>query len=457
MEKHSEARAKADNQQLHRRVDLLLRTGKLLVESLADTNRVVRNMKRTAAFLGIAGDKLHINVSFTMLMVNVSDGDYSFTKFQRIESHGVNMTAISAVSKLSWKALENDYTLDQYEQELEEIRTRKRNYTPWQVAIGAGFACGGFCIQFGCDWMAFLYASIAAIIGMRVRAHCNESGLNHYMGIAIAAFVATMIAWASTFLPAEWTSTPWHPLLACALFIVPGVPLINFADDMMDNYIQVGIVRAVNTLLMVSAMAFGIAFAVKICSIDDFFPTISMVPHHSYWEYAIAAAISAMGFSMIFNIPRRLLWVVAIGGIIAVCTRNFVNLGPSTNNIGLDMGLVIGSFSGAVVVSLIAIKAVHWFHVPNHVLTIPSVIPMIPGVLMYRMLFGLINVNVQTQVTPLMKALESGIVSGLVIMCIAIGVAIPNIFGRKYIATSKNKRLKQLLEERKAKGKFVEW
>lgn len=457
MEKHSEARAKADNQQLHRRVDLLLRTGKLLVESLADTNRVVRNMKRTAAFLGIAEDKLHINVSFTMLMVNVSDGDYSFTKFQRIESHGVNMTAISAVSKLSWKALENDYTLDQYEQELEEIRTRKRNYTPWQVAIGAGFACGGFCIQFGCDWMAFLYASIAAIIGMRVRAHCNESGLNHYMGIAIAAFVATMIAWASTFLPAEWTNTPWHPLLACALFIVPGVPLINFVDDMMDNYIQVGIVRAVNTLLMVSAMAFGIAFAVKICSIDDFFPTISMVPHHSYWEYAIAAAISAMGFSMIFNIPRRLLWVVAIGGIIAVCTRNFVNLGPSTNNIGLDMGLVIGSFSGAVVVSLIAIKAVHWFHVPNHVLTIPSVIPMIPGVLMYRMLFGLINVNVQTQVTPLMKALESGIVSGLVIMCIAIGVAIPNIFGRKYIATSKNKRLKQLLEERKAKGKFVEW
>ena len=457
MEKHSEARAKADNQQLHRRVDLLLRTGKLLVESLADTNRVVRNMKRTAAFLGIAEDKLHINVSFTMLMVNVSDGDYSFTKFQRIESHGVNMTAISAVSKLSWKALENDYTLDQYEQELEEIRTRKRNYTPWQVAVGAGFACGGFCIQFGCDWMAFLYASIAAIIGMRVRAHCNESGLNHYMGIAIAAFVSTMIAWASTFLPAEWTSTPWHPLLACALFIVPGVPLINFVDDMMDNYIQVGIVRAVNTLLMVSAMAFGIAFAVKICSIDDFFPTISMVPHHSYWEYAIAAAISAMGFSMIFNIPRRLLWVVAIGGIIAVCTRNFVNLGPSTNNIGLDMGLVIGSFSGAVVVSLIAIKAVHWFHVPNHVLTIPSVIPMIPGVLMYRMLFGLINVNVQTQVTPLMKALESGIVSGLVIMCIAIGVAIPNIFGRKYIATSKNKRLKQLLEERKAKGKFVEW
>ena len=459
LNEHLESTVKAHDQQLHRRVDLLLRTGKLLVESLADTNRIVRNMKRTVAYLGIPEEKLHINVSFTMLMVNVSDGDYSFTKFQRIDGHGVNMTAISEVSKLSWRAIEEDYSLDRYEEELEKIRTKKRNYTPWQVAIGAGFACGGFCIQFGCDWMAFLYASIAAIIGMRVRAKCNESGLNHYMGIAIAAFISTLIAWASTLLPAEWTDTPWHPLLACALFIVPGVPLINFVDDMLDNYIQVGIVRAVNTLLMVSAMAFGIAFAVKLCHVEDFFPTISMVPHHEYWEYALAAAISAMGFSMIFNIQRRLLWVVAIGGILAVCTRNFVNLGPSTDNIGLDMGLVIGSFSGSVLVSLIAVKAVHWFHVPNHVLTIPSVIPMIPGVLMYRMLFGLINMNVTDidKVTTLMKAIECGVNSGLVIMCISVGVAIPNIFGRKYIASSKNKHLAEVLKERRARGKFVEW
>lgn len=111
LEEHLETTVKAHDQLLHRRVDLLLRTGKVLVESLADTNRIVRNMKRTAAYLGIPEEKLHINVSFTMLMVNVSDGDYSFTKFQRIEGHGVNMTAISEISKLSWRAIENDYSL----------------------------------------------------------------------------------------------------------------------------------------------------------------------------------------------------------------------------------------------------------------------------------------------------------------------------------------------------------
>ena len=34
---------------LRRKLDLLLRTGKILVESSADTSRIMRNMKRTAA------------------------------------------------------------------------------------------------------------------------------------------------------------------------------------------------------------------------------------------------------------------------------------------------------------------------------------------------------------------------------------------------------------------------
>ena len=151
---------------------------------------------------------------------------------------------------------------------------------------------------------------------------------------------------------------------------------------------------------------------------------------------------------MIFNIQRRLLWVVAVGGIIAVCTRNFVNF-------ELGFGPVIGSFMGSFVVSLIAVKAVHWFHVPNHVLTIPSVIPMIPGVLMYRSLLGFIDMHgVVGEVTV---AFFNGINSALIILCIALGVAVPNIFARRYIAKDRQKCLEEELKKRKARGKFIEW
>ena len=440
---------------LRRKLDLLLKTGKLLVESAADTNRILRNMNRVAAFLGLPEEHLHIYVQFNMLMVNLSDGEHSFTKFQRCTKHGIDMTRLSLISRLSWQAISEDYTIDKYAEELDKIEHRKRNYTPLQVAIGTGFACGGFCIQFGCDWTAFFYASFAAAIGMYLRRWLLRKGFNNYMGIAVAAFISTFIAFLTMWLPSSWTSTPLHPLLACALFIVPGVPLINFVDDMLDNYIQVGLTRAINTFLMIVAMSFGIAFFLKISHFDlTQFYSIPMIPHNNYISYAVAAAISAMGFSMIFNIQRRLLWVVAIGGIIAVCTRNFVNLGPSNNNIGLDMGLAIGSLAGSTLVSLVCVKAVHKFHVPHHVLSIPSVIPMIPGVLMYRALVAMIEMN--GVVGELTNAVKFGMASAITIMCISLGVAIPNVFVRQWIASSRHKRLEKAIADRKARGKFVD-
>ncbi len=453
---------------LRRKLDLLLRTGKILVESSADTSRIMRNMKRTAMYLGLPEDDLHIHITYNMLMVNLSDEEHSFSKFQRCDKHGINMEAISAVSRLSWRAISKDYSLEQYETALEEISSRKRNYTPWMVAVGAGFACGGFCIQFGCDWPAFFYASLAAILGFRLRSVLNEIGSNGYANIAFAAFFSTLLAFLTAFIsmpvvesllpawliPFTHSATPWHPLMACALFIVPGVPLINFVSDMLDNNIEVGIVRAVNTLLMVAAMAFGIALAIKICGIDNFVKDLPMTPHHSYIEYAIAAAISAMGFSMIFNLPKRLLWVVAIGGIIAVCSRNFVNLGPSNHNVGLDWGPVIGSLIGSSLISIITIKLVHVFHTPHHCISIPSVIPMVPGVLMYRALFAIIEMHgVVGEVTI---ATHNAIRASLLILCIAVGVAIPNIFARRWIAPERRRKLERLIAERKRCGNFVD-
>ena len=199
----------------------------------------------------------------------------------------------------------------------------------------------------------------------------------------------------------------------------------------------------------------GIAFAIQVCHIDNFVKDLTMTPHHEYWEFAIAAAVSAMGFSTIFSIPRRLLPVVAVGGIIAVCFRNFVNLGPSNGNIGLDMGLSIGSLAGSALISVIVIKARHWFHTPHQCITIPSVIPMVPGVLMYRALFAFIDMHgVVGEVTVGMNNL---IKASLAIICIALGVAIPNVFFRRFIADNRKRKLLNMLVERKKKnGEFVD-
>ena len=453
---------------LRRKLDLLLRTGQILMESSADTSRVKRNMERTAAYLGLPKENLHMNIDYYMLQVNVSDEYHSFSKMQRCDKHVINMLAIQEVSKLSWRAIQKDYSLDKYEEELEKIANGKHYYKDWMIAIGAGLACGGFCIQFGCDWTAFFYASIAAILGNRLRMFLNHSGSNLYANFAVAAFVSTILAWLSSFLstptvqaalpeflrPILFTETPWHPLLACALYIVPGVPLINAVNDLLDNHINTGLVRAMNTLLIVIAMSFGIMLAIKCGSFDGFAKDLPTIPHHSFYVYAIAAAISAMGFATIYNIPYRLMPWIAVGGIICVCTRNFVFLDPSTGNAGLGLGIVVGSLCGSALISIINIKAVHILHTPHQCITIPAVIPIVPGVLMYRALYGFMGM--QGIVGEVTHAMSFAINGSLVLVCIALGVAIPNIFAKKWIAPHRKAKLQRMIDERRQRGKFVD-
>lgn len=445
---------------LRRKLDLLVRTGCLLMASNADCPRIMRNMKRCSAYLGLPEEYIHIYLDFNIVMVNLSDETHSFSKYQRVDSHCVEFTVISEVSSMLWTAIREDWSLDRYEQELEALKHVHKQYSPWMIAVCAGFACGGFCVQFGCDWPAFFYASIPAILGFRLKMYLGKLHWNGYVNIAVCAFLATLLAWLTTFISVSpevaaalpsflHSTTPYHPLMACTLFIVPGVPLINFVTDMVSDYVSVGITRAMITLMIILAMSFGIVLAIQVCGIDNFVKDLSMTPHNTFYDYAIAAAISAMGFATIYNTPKAIMPVLALTGIITVCTRNFVNLGPSNGNFGLDQGIIIGSFVGSCVASLLATRLQHWHHVPHQVIAIPSVIPMIPGVMMYRALFDFIQLD--GVVGELTVAFNWAIKASLVILFIALGVAIPNVFVRRMIEPKRHKKLLALVMERHRK------
>ncbi len=424
--------------EIGRKMHLLLQTGQMLMESGADTNRIVRDMKRVAAYMGIPKRKIHLHIMYTTIMLNISDGNHSYTQFRKCRQHRVNMTVISALIKLSWHALEQNYTLDEYEAELMRIRKLKRNYSPLLSVLGAGLACGGFCKLFGCDWAAFFWTAVCASGGFWVRSLCNKWGVNPYAGISIAAFVATFLAYLTQFV--SESATPWYPMIACSLFIIPGIPLINAVDDMLNNYISAGTTRSVNTLLIVASMTFGIIIAIRIANVADF-TTLNVVPDSIYLSHAIFAAIAAAGFSIIFNVPPRLLVATVIGGIISVCLRNFFSF-------ELGMSQVAGSFIGAVVVGLITMKVTHWLDTSAYVLSIPSIIPLIPGVLLYRLLFAIINIK-ELDTAALLAAIQNGVTAILIIISVAVGITIPNLIAHRYLDKTKDEYIEELIEERR--------
>ena len=422
--------------EIGQKAELILTVGQLLMENGADTAQIVRDMKRVAAYMGIDAEKFHLHIMYTTLMLNISDEHHSHTSFRKCLKHAVNMRIISAISRLTWRALREHYTLDEFKGELKAIATRPVCYPKWLTIGAAGMGCGAFCTLFGCDFNAAIYTAVSAIIGKLIQMQCAERfGINPYVSMTFAAFTATIIAYFTHFLP---TTTPWHPLIAASLFLVPGVPLINGLTDILNTYLICGGARILHTLVIIGAMTFGIVFAIGMADFDSF-TNLRMLPDSDYGLFAMAAAVGAASFAIFFNLPKRLLYAAACGGAICVCTRNFFIF-------ELGMNSEIGTLAGATLVSLVAMWAIHWLHTPSLVLVVPAVIPLVPGVLIYRLLFAIINIR-SLKLEELLSAIQSGVDALLIILAIAIGAAAPSIFASRSFARASKDKQEKLLNE----------
>ena len=417
------------------KAEMILSVGQLLMENGAASDRIVRVTKRVAAFMGIDEKKFHLHIMFSTLMLNISDENHSHTSFRKCVKHVVDMRIISAVSKLSWQALADHYTMEEFQGRLKVIAERPRFYTEWQVILAIGVACGAYCILFGGDIQAACYTAVCSMLGKIVQIRCGKAGINPYVGMAFAAFTATVAAYFVHFLPTE---TEWHPIIACALFLVPGVPIINGLLDLLNTYIVSGASRFLHTGLIIGGMTFGIVFAIGMFPVVDF-TNLRMLPESDYLIFAINAALGAIGFAILFNLPPRLLLAVGIGGALCVCIKNFLIF-------ELSCSPQLGTWAGSMAIGIIAVKAIHWLHTPMQVLIVPAVIPLVPGVLIYRFLFAMINIKTLT-VGQLLGAVQSGVDAALIILAIAIGTATPRIFARRAFDQHNKEKQERLLHE----------
>jgi len=142
----------------------------------------------------------------------------------------------------------------------------------------------------------------------------------------------------------------------------------------------------------------------------------------SFW-----AGIAAIGFAILFNVPRRTIFSIwslgAMGGLIKFTAMNF------------DLGIVFSSFLGAVGIAIVAIQMAHMRNSPPLVFSIPSVIPMVPGVFAYKFMLGMIALtsieNADAYIQTLIETVNNGAKMMFVLISLGTGVAIPMLLTRK--------------------------
>jgi Uncharacterized conserved protein len=65
----------------------------------------------------------------------------------------------------------------------------------------------------------------------------------------------------------RWSETPQTALSAAVLLLVPGVPLINAAEDMIKGHMVVGLVRGATGVLVSLAIALGLLLAMTLAGV----------------------------------------------------------------------------------------------------------------------------------------------------------------------------------------------
>ncbi len=428
-----------DNKTLNYKMKLLLDIGQALMENGADCARVIRDMKRAAVHLRIPAENIQSHITYTTLMLNVCDDERSFTQFRKCMKHGVNLAVLAAVSKLTWRILRGNTPIAATENAIARIRARALCYPHWGIALGAAVGSGGSCKLFGGSWEESLVAAIAALMGFIAHRLSNKYAFNPYACAMITGFVATIFAWA---IPAALgLGTLWYALVACTIFLMPGLPSINAASDVLNRFTTSGMTRAMDTMLIIGGMTFGIAFAILIAGVGNI-SDVHIQPTDTYLNQAIAAALAAGGFSVMFNTPKRLLAIVAVEGIVTMLIRNVLML-----EFGQPQAL--GSFVAAAFVGIAALKVIHIVHTPNTLLIIPPVIPLIPCVLLYRLLFAVLHIQT-ISVEELLEALRFGVNGVTIILAVVVGVSIPNIFIQRRIEHQQQSEINEIIRARAA-------
>ena len=143
----------------------------------------------------------------------------------------------------------------------------------------------------------------------------------------------------------------------------------------------------------------------------------------AFLEAAFWSAATATGFAVLFHVPHRSLPLVALLGALGYCLRvawlaHGGSIVPGTLLASCSIGV------GSMVLS-------YFIHSPAVVYSMPAVIPMVPGTYAYKTMIGLMQIaDNGATLDVLIKTVNNGLITGFILVVLAIGVSIPNLLLR---------------------------
>ena len=393
-------------------LDLTSEIGYQLAMSGAETYRIEESINRIMAAYGINAEAfaipncLHVSIE--------TDKQEPMTRMRRVGYHGNDLDAVEKYSNLSRRICQERPDPQVATQWLVETKQSCIHHSLWAYLLGTFMGACGFAVLFNGGLLECVISGLCGVLIGLVNKSMDRFKANPFFSTIAASFIMTLFAYLAGEVFGQLNT---EAIITGALMIlVPGLIFTNAIRDIIYGDTNSGINRIVQVLLIAAAIALGTGAAWRL---SDLFlgssdPGIHIA--HSLWIEALAAFISGVGFTFIFNIHGNGKYLCAIGGLLTWVTYRICFMLLNDMIAAYFIGTTIAAGYAEIMARIRKYPAISYLVI--------SAFPLIPGAGVYHTVKYAMGGDMATATEKGMETLSIAAVMAVGILLVSTAVRI---------------------------------